>query len=222
MKNKTHIKIKSLLLLIVLGIITSCCNKKESFIGLHNFTIMEEYWIKDTTTIVDTWTGKDYKIIKVNKIAPLNIDIFMSGEELNGTYAVTQYQEIKNLTIVNRVHESKSDIHNLHIVNDTLIGEIHHGKKIIDLKLSKNNINVHLTIRVSNIEIETEECNKLATIVNNYITYSSLSATSDESELIKQSNSCAVEKSITKCLESDYKAEKTEYLRKLLSIDPGK
>ncbi len=67
--------------------------------------------------------------ISVNKATPLKIDIFKNGEELKGTYTVTRYQEIKNLTRVNRLHEGKSDIHNLHIVSDTLIGEIHHRKK---------------------------------------------------------------------------------------------
>lgn len=214
--------IKQLLILLTITLLASCSDKQDSFIGVHKFSILTEYHIQDTTTIVDTWNGRGYKEISVNKVTPLKIDIFQNGEELKGTYTVTRYQEIKNLTRVNRIHEGKSDIHNLHIVNDTLIGEIHHGKKIIELKLSKNGSNVHLTIRASKKEIETEECNKLATIANNYITYKSLIGASDESEQEKQSNDCAIEKSITICLESSYKADKSDYLRKLLTIDPRK
>lgn len=214
--------IKQLLIVITAAILASCSEKEADFIGVHNFRIMTDYIVADTTTIVDTWTGRGYKEIITHKASPLKIDIFKSGEELKGTYTVTRYQEIKNLTVVNSIHEGKSDIHNLHLVTDTLVGEIHHGKKIIELKLSKNGSNIYLTIRASKKEIEIEECNKLATIVNNHITYSSLSDTSSGSELISQSNSCAVEKSITKCLESDYKKEKTEYLRKLLSTEPEK
>lgn len=214
--------IKQLLIVITAAILASCSKKENDFIGVHNFSIMTDYIVKDTTTIVDTWMGRGYKEIITHKVSSLKVDIFKSGEELKGTYTVTRYQKIKNLTVENRIHEGKSDIHNLHLVNDTLVGEIHPGKRIIALKLSKNGSNVYLTIRVSKKEIETEECNKSASIVNNHITYSSLSGTSNESELINQSNSCAIEKSITKCLESGYKSEKAEYLQQLLSLDPKK
>jgi hypothetical protein len=214
--------IKQLLILLTIAILASCSSKQDRFRGAHKFSIMTEYYIQDTTTIVDTWNGRGCKEILINKVTPLKIDIFQNGEELKGTYTVTRYQEIKNLKRINRIHEGKSDIHNLHIVNDTLLGEIHHGKKIIELKLSKNDSNVYLTIRASIKEVETEECNKLATISNNHVTYKSLRGTSDESEQEKQSNDCAVEKSITICLESSYKADKSDYLRKLLTIDPRK
>ena len=214
--------IKQLLIVITTGLLASCSDIEGDFIGVHNFSIMTDYIVADTTIIVDTWMGRGYKEIITHKASPLKIDIFKSGEELKGTYIVTRYQEIKNLTVVNRIHEGKSDIHNLHLVNDTLVGEIHHGKKITDLKLSKNEGNVYLTIKAGKKEVEAEECNRNVTIINNLITYSSLSGTSSESELISQSNSCAVEKSITKCLESGYKKEKTEYLRKLISKEPSK
>lgn len=212
--------IKQLIIVITIALLASCSKKEDDFIGVHNFSIMTDYIVKDTTTIVDTWMGRGYKEIIVHKASPLKVDIFKSGEELKGTYTVTRYQEIKNLTVVNRIHEGKSDIHNLHLVNDTLVGEIHHGKKIIELKLSKTSTLLNLTIKAS--KKETEECNKNASIVNNHITYSALSGTSNESELINQSNSCAIEKSITKCLESGYKSEKEEYLRQLLSVEPKK
>lgn len=214
--------IKQLFILLTISLLASCSNKQDSFIGLHHFSIMTEYHVQDTATIVDTWNGRGYKEITVSKVTPLKIDLFQNGEELKGTYTVTRYQEIKNMTRVNRIYEGKSDIHDLHLVNDTLLGEIHHGKKIIELKLSKNSSNVYLTLRASKKGIETEECNKLATIANNYVTYKSLTGTSDESEQEKQSNYCAVEKSITFCLESSYKAYKSDYLRKLLTIDPRK
>ncbi len=214
--------IKQLLIVITAAILASCSKKEDDFIGVHNFSIMTDYIVKDTTTIVDTWMGRGYKEIIAHKASSLKVDIFKCGEELKGAYTVTRYQEIKNLTVVNRIHEGKSDIHNLHLVNDTLIGEIHHGKKIMDLKLSKIDSNVHLTLKTTKNVIEAEECNKLASIVNNYITYLSLFGNSKDLELITQSNSCAVEKSITKCLETGYKKDKTEYLRKLLSSDPRK
>lgn len=214
---------KSIFAISSLMLLASCSKKQGDFIGVHDFKIMNAYSVRDTSEMVNSFFGPSSLIIKVEKLIPFTIDIFKSGEELKGTLTITEFQTVKSLKIVDELHLIKSDLKNIHLVNDTLICEI--AGKIIptELKLARSGNDVFLIVQDNEKKkSEKEECNKFATVINSRIIYKALNGASKEPELIKQSNECAADKMVQFCLDNNYKKEKQEYLKQLLNAEPKK
>ncbi len=86
----------------------------------------------------------------------------------------------------------------------------------MEYKLVKSGKEVFLIVKSNEKDVEKESCNKLATINGTTITYKVLS----ESEEV--SNNCEVDKTVARYIKKGYKAEKKDYLKKLLSVEVPK
>lgn len=199
----------------------SCSKKPKDFVGVYNFQVMDSYFVTDTTEYTVRYFSKEYIKLKVNKLVPMKIDLFENGEELKGTFSVTSYQENFGLGIRDNKKENKADLKNIHLINDTLFAEIGHSKKTLQIKIVKDGSDSWLILKASTPkDIEKEACNKLASISGESIVYKALNGAFNEVNLIKESNTCEVEKSVKHCIENGYKKEKKEYLQQILSADP--
>jgi len=201
----------------------SCSKKPKDFVGVYNFQVMDAYFAKDTSEYTMKYFRKEPIKIKVNKLVPMKIDIFKNGEQLNGTFLITTYQQSYGLDLIDKKTENRADLKNIHLINDTLIAEVGTTKKTLQIKIVKSGSDSWLILKASTSkDIEKEECNKLATISEGNIVYKSLNGASNEVELINESNACEVEKSVKFCLDNGYKKEKESYLSKLLTNFSGK
>ena len=211
---------KLITVISTLALLTACTKKSNDFVGVYNFKAMDTYYAKDTSEYVFNFFRKEAVRIKVNKIVPMKIDIFKSGDQFNGTFSVVELQRNKALDVVDGKTEKRADLKNIHVVNDTLIAEIATLKKNLELRMAKSGNDTWLIIKAtSEKDLLKEECNKLATIQGNYIIYKALNGSAEEVERIKQSTNCSVEKSIEESISKGYKKEKKEYLREILSMD---
>lgn len=207
--------------IIALVILAACSRKPKDFVGVYNFQVMDSYYVTDTTEYTVKFFSKEYIKLKVNKLAPLKIDLFENGEELKGTFSVTSYQENFGLGIRDNKKENKADLKNIHLINDTLFAEVGTSKKTLQIKIVKSSSDANLILKASTQkDIEKESCNKLAAISGNDIVYKVLNGASNEADLIKASNQCEIEKSVRFCLDNGYKKEKKVYLEKILSVNP--
>ncbi|MBP8033037.1 MAG: membrane lipoprotein lipid attachment site-containing protein [Bacteroidia bacterium] len=213
---------KIVIIISALTILASCSSKSEDFIGVHNFKIMATYEVKDTTEFVNSIYGSSPLTLKVKKLIPFKIDLFESGEEIKGTLTIVKYQTQKVLETINKVDETKVDLKNIHIINDTLVSEIAGRKHPTELKLTKSNGNIYLIVLRNDEDDVREECNKFATISESNIVYRELIGNSKESEIIKESNNCSVEKAVNLYLENGYNQTKKGYLKQILSVEPRK
>lgn len=199
-------------------IFTSCSKKTKDFVGVYNFQVMDAYFAKDTSEYTMKYFRKEPIRIKVNKLVPMKIDLFENGDQLNGTFVITTYQQSFALDLIDKKTENRADLKNIHLVNDTLIAEVGNSKKTLQIKIVKDGSESFLILKANTPnDLEKEECNKLASIVDGNIVYTALKGASNESELINESNACAVDKSVKYCIENGYKKEKTSYLKNLLS-----
>lgn len=203
-------------------ILVACSKKTEDFVGVHNFKVMDSYLVKDTTEFVNSIYGQSPLTLRVKKLISFKIDLFKSGEEIKGTLTIVKYQTQKALATINQFNETKVDLKNIHIVNDTLISEIAGRKNATELKLTKSNNYIYLIVQTNDEDGKKEECNKLATVTESHIIYKGLTGSSDESQLIKESNDCSVEKTVLFYLEKGYSQDKKGYLKQILSIEPNK
>jgi hypothetical protein len=207
--------------IIALVILAACSRKQKDFVGVYNFQVMDSYYVTDTTEYTVKFFSKEYIKLKVNKLAPLKIDLFENGEELKGTFSVTSYQENFGLGIRDNKKENKADLKNIHLINDTLFAEVGTSKKTLQIKIVKSSSDANLILKASTQkDIEKESCNKLAAISGVDIVYKVLNGASNEADLIKASNQCEIEKSVRFCLDNGYKKEKKVYLEKILSVNP--
>jgi hypothetical protein len=211
--KKTFVTIFTIILL------TSCSNKLEDFIGVHKFYSMESYLVKDTSERIKRYFSILPLSISVNRIAPMKIDVFKSGEELKATFTITKYQTSVGLDEINQFSETKLALTNIHLINDTLIAEYITSRIDYEFKLSKSGNKYSLIVPTN--DIKDEECNQFAKVINKNVIYNSVESSDNMQELINQSNSCAVEKSLVRTLENGYKKEKVAYLKRILSVDPN-
>lgn len=207
------------ILFVSLALAASCSKKPKDFVGVYNFQVMDAYFVKDTSEYTMKYFRKEPIRIKVNKLVPMKIDLFENGEQLNGTFVITTYQQSFALDLIDKKTENRADLKNIHLVNDTLIAEVGNSKKTLQIKIVKDGSESFLILKANTPnDLEKEECNKIATISGENIIYKALSGSANELDLIKESNQCEVEKSIRFCLDNGYKKEKAEYLKKLLSV----
>lgn len=212
---------KIIVSIFAIALFSACTKKTKDFVGVYNFQVMDSYFVTDTSEYTVKYFSKEYIKLKVNKLVPMKIDLFESGEELRGTFSVTSYQENFGLGIRDNKKENKADLKNIHLINDTLFAEVGNSKKSLQIKIVKDGSDSRLILNASTPkDIEKEECNKLATIVGDNIVYKALKGTDNETELKKESNQCEVEKSVRSCLDNGYKKEKKEYLHQILSVNP--
>ncbi len=210
---------KTVFIISALAVLVSCSRKSQDFIGVYNFKVMDTYIVKDSTETINTFFRNEPLPIKVNKMVSMKIDLFESGEEIKGTLTMDKYQAEFGLETINKYSQKKIDFKNIHLINDTLIAEVASKKKTTEFKLAKSGNEAFLIIQADEKEGKKEECNRLATVTNNNIIYKSLNGDSNELELIKQSNECEVNKTVTRCLETGYKSSKSEYLKQILSVE---
>lgn len=207
--------------IIALVILAACLRKPKDFVGVYNFQVMDSYYVTDTTEYTVKFFSKEYIKLKVNKLAPLKIDLFENGNELKGTFSVISYQENYGLGIRDNKKENVADLKNIHIINDTLLAEVGTSKKTLQIKIVKSISDSWLILKASTPkDLEKEVCNKLASISDEYIVYKALNGSSNESSLINESNTCEVEKSVKYCLDNGYKKEKKKYLEQIMSVNP--
>ncbi len=207
------------ILFVSLALVVSCSKKSKDFVGVYNFQVMDAYFAKDTSEYTMKYFRKEPIRIKVNKLVPMKIDLFENGEELNGTFVITTYQQSFALDLIDKKTENRADLKNIHLINDTLYAEVGNSKKTLQIKIVKDGSESFLILKANTPDdLEKEECNKLATIVGDNIVYKALKGSDNETELEKESNQCEVEKSVKFCLDNGYKKEKAEYLKKLLSV----
>jgi hypothetical protein len=198
----------------------SCSKKPKDFVGVYNFQVMDSYLVTDTSEYTIRFFSKEYIKLSVKKLVPMKVDLFESGDELKGTFSVISYQENYGLGIRNNKKENKADLKNIHLINDTLFAEVGNSKKTLEIKIVKDGSDTRLILKaLTPKDIDKEGCNKLAAISGGNIIYKALTGSSRESELIKESNACEVEKSVKFCLENGYKSEKENYLKNILSVE---
>lgn len=214
---------KVIVSIVALIIFAACSKKQEDFVGVYSFQVMDAYFAKDTSEYTVKFFRKEPIKIKVNKLVPMKIDLFKNGEQLNGTFLITTYQQSYGLDLIDKKTENRADLKNIHLINDTLIAEVGTSKKTLQIKIIKSGSDSWLILKASSPkDLEKEECNKLASISGENIVYKALNGASNETDLIKQSNACEVEKSVKFYLDNGYKKEKAEYLRQMLSLEPSK
>ncbi len=200
--------------------LVSCSKKTEDFVGVHNFKVMDDYIVQDTTEFVNSLYGQSPLTLKVKKLIPFKIDLFKSGDEIKGTLTITEYQVQKGFNTINQETERKVDFKNIHLVNDTLIAEISSTKRTQEFKIAKSGNEMYLIVRANEKESQKEACNKLAAVSPGYIIYSAVQGSSEETKLINESNSCAVETAVNHYLEKGYKFAKKDHLKEILSVEP--
>lgn len=212
---------KIIVSIFAVTLFSACSNKPKDFVGVYNFQIMDSYFVTDTTEYTVKFFRKEFVKLKVNKLVPLKIDLFESGEEIMGTFSVTRYQENFGLGIRDNKKENKADLKNIHLINDTLLAEVGTSKKTLQIKIVKSGSDSWLILKSSTPkDLEKEVCNKLASISGENIVYKTLNGSIYESDLMNESNKCEVEKSVKYCLDNGYKKEKKKYLELILSVNP--
>lgn len=212
---------KLLLKCVFIALVLTSCSKKESdFVGVYNFYFMDNYLVKDTTEVVTNFFTREYLKLSINKMTPLKIDIFKSGEEVKGTISLFSYQKYKALNLINKQEEHKTDLENLHLIKDTLYCDVKGFFYSKSLKIAKSNSNTFMIITENSDKImDKEKCNKSVTINDNFIIYKAIEASQAE-EIKNNSNLCEIDNKVDFYLSKGYKKEKSEHLRRILSINP--
>lgn len=206
--------------ILAIIIFAACSKKQKDFVGVYNFQVMDAYYVTDTTEYTVKFFSREYIKLKVNKLVPLKIDLFESGAELKGTFSVTSYQENFGLGIRNNKKENRTDLKNIHLINDTLVAEVGTSKKTLQIKVVKSGSDSWLILKASTPkDLEKEECNKMASISGESIVYKALNGASSEADLMNKSKACEVERSVKYCIDNGYKKEKEEYLKQILSAE---
>jgi hypothetical protein len=177
---------------------------------------MDNYMVKDTSEYKIQFYLREPLKIWLNKITPLKIDIFKSNDEIKGTITIANYQKVVPLDVINEYYEIKSDLKNIHIVNDTLVADY----EDVQFKLAKSGNDYFFVTKSDSAHIKQQECNKFATSTKNTISYKAIIDNSNAASLIKQSNDCDAEKRVTAMLAGGYKKEKATYLKSILSVEP--
>jgi hypothetical protein len=215
-------KLRMPLLLIVascLVLITSCSKKPEDFIGVHTFYKGTSYVVIDSTTNISKGYFKKYKEIQTVRHLPMKIDIFKNGEQVSGTISFETIQQEMKGYYFNTPILVKKDLTNIHLIGDTLIGEIKYenpyiGEQTLQFRLIKNDDEILMVENRAVKDSITEGCNKLVKFINgNQVIY--ISSKENQLNLVKESNQCADEKALKNL--SDYPSEKIPYFKELLS-----
>lgn len=195
----------------------SCARKTEDFIGVHDFYSMDRFLVRDSTEFINQLSHRKPLEIWVNKITPLKIDLYKSGEEIKGTMTSASYQKTYGFSVIDKYNENKNDLKNVHIVNDTLIAEYGNSR---ELKIAKSGSDYYLIVKMDSLHIKQQECNQFATTTINTVSYKSLIGASNEAEKIKESNECSAEKKATLLVDKAFMGQNKVYLKKILSIVP--
>lgn len=205
--------------------LSSCKTTIDDFVGKHTFYTHTRYTILDTTKIIKgKYDMPDYFKIQTEKAVPINIDIFKNGTEYKGTISMIHYDSPFLLDSYIKEVETKINIENIHLVNDSLYFDYSSenfftGRKTSSFNIYNNGGNYYLTIENSNIDSLEIKCNPFVlSNNNNELIYKSIdSEKSKASEIERQINEC-LSLEIFKRIKSKYKEDELIRIKELLQI----
>lgn len=208
---------KIIISVLAITLFSACSQKTEDYLGVHDFKVMTQSTITDTTEIQASFFKKSYLKILFYKLSSFKVDIYEEGDRISGTcsfYSVLKHNpsgKLENQSCI------KADLKNIHIVNDTLVADLHMLTSM-ELKLAKAKNTTYLIIQklTSSNQDDAEKCNAFAKVDADKIVYKSNSGSNDDVKSIIESNNCSINNKVKEMLENGYNIDKKEYLKSIL------